>query len=106
MSDEVLERSIDIMLQSPSMSVTMEFQGGESLLALSQVKKAVLLAKEKNEHVGKEIVFVICTNLTNVTYEDLKFFKEHNVEISTSLDGHAALHNLNRQRRAVTATKK
>ncbi|WP_104040750.1 His-Xaa-Ser system radical SAM maturase HxsB [Vibrio hyugaensis] len=96
MSDEVLERSIDIMLQSPSMSVTMEFQGGESLLALNQVKKAVLLAKEKNEHVGKEIVFVICTNLTNVTHEDLEFFKEHNVEISTSLDGHAALHNLNR----------
>jgi uncharacterized protein len=96
MSDEVLSKSIDIMLQCPSQSVTMEFQGGESLLSIDQVKKAVLLTKEKNQHFGKDITFVICTNLVHVTRETLEFFKEHNIQISTSLDGPSFLHNHNR----------
>lgn len=96
MNDEVLSKSIDIMLQCPSPSVTMEFQGGESLLAIEQVKKAVLLTKEKNKEIGKKINFVICTNLINVKEDTLIFFKEHNVNISTSLDGPEIIHNLNR----------
>ncbi|MGR5369911.1 His-Xaa-Ser system radical SAM maturase HxsB [Photobacterium damselae] len=96
MNDEVLSKSIDLMLQVPSPSVTMEFQGGESLLAIEQVKKAVLLAKKKNELVGKDITFVICTNMSGVTKETLLFFKEHNIHISTSLDGPSFLHNMNR----------
>lgn len=96
MSDEVLSKSIDIMMQSPSKSVTMEFQGGESLLSIEQVKKAVLLAKEKNIHFNKDITFVICTNLVNVTKNTLVFFKEHKIQISTSLDGPSFLHNHNR----------
>ncbi|MFA0477506.1 His-Xaa-Ser system radical SAM maturase HxsB [Vibrio splendidus] len=96
MSDEVLSNSIDIMLQAPSQSVTMEFQGGESLLAIEQVKKAVLLTLKKNERFGKDITFVICTNMSGVTKNTLEFFKEYNVQISTSLDGPAFLHNLNR----------
>jgi len=96
MSDEVLSKSIDIMLQCPSDSITMEFQGGESLLAIEQVKKAILLANKKNESLNKDITFVMCTNLMHVTRETLEFFKKHNVHISTSLDGPQFLHNLNR----------
>ena len=96
MGDEVLSHSIDIMLQAPSKSVTMEFQGGESLLAIEQVKKAVLLTKEKNKAYNKNITYVICTNLVDVSLDTLEFFKEHQIQISSSLDGPAFLHNLNR----------
>ncbi|EPC4025506.1 His-Xaa-Ser system radical SAM maturase HxsB [Aeromonas salmonicida] len=96
MSDEVLTKSIDVMLQCPSKAITMEFQGGESLLAIEQVKKAVQITKQKNEAIGKDITYVICTNLAHVTLETLEFFKEHNINISTSLDGPSFLHNHNR----------
>ena len=39
---------------------------------------------------------MICTNLTILTDDQLAFFAEHNVQISTSFDGPAHLHNKNR----------
>jgi His-Xaa-Ser system radical SAM maturase HxsB len=39
---------------------------------------------------------VVCTNLTVLTPEMLTFLKEHEVLVSTSLDGPAALHDRNR----------
>jgi len=96
MSLEVMRKSIDLMLNNPAPSVTMEFQGGESLLRFDLVKEGVLYAQESNKTVGKHITYVICTNLTLLTDEHLAFFAEHNVQISTSLDGPAHLHNKNR----------
>lgn len=96
MSLEVLHKSIDLMLQNPAPSVTMEFQGGESLLRFDLVKEGVLYSKERNKTIGKQISYVICTNLTLLTDEYLTFCKEHDVQISTSLDGPAFLHNKNR----------
>lgn len=96
MSIEVLHRAIDLMLANPSPAVTMEFQGGESLLRFDIVLEGVLYAKNRNEDIGKHISFVVCTNLTLLTDEHLAFFKAHNVQISASLDGPAELHNKNR----------
>jgi uncharacterized protein len=96
MSLEVLHKSIDLMLQNPAPAVTMEFQGGESLLRFDLVKEGVLYSKEQNKNIGKQIEYVICTNLTLLTDEYLAFCEEHGVQISTSLDGPADLHNKNR----------
>ncbi|NTU72798.1 His-Xaa-Ser system radical SAM maturase HxsB [Candidatus Roizmanbacteria bacterium] len=96
MSLEVLHKSIDLMLKNPSRNVTMEFQGGESLLRFDLVKEGVLYTKRCNEAIGKHVNFVICTNLTLLSDDHLAFFKEHNVQISASLDGPAKLHNKNR----------
>jgi His-Xaa-Ser system radical SAM maturase HxsB len=93
---EVLDKSIDIMLQSPSMSVTMEFQGGEPLSNFELIREGVIRAKDKNKYFGKNIKFVICTNLAILEDEHLEFFKEHDFCISTSLDGPAFIHNANR----------
>jgi uncharacterized protein len=54
--------------------------------------------KDRNRSVGKEIAFVIATNLAPLTDEHLSFCREHDVLISTSLDGPEALHNANRPR--------
>lgn len=96
MTEEMLHRSVDLMLASPAMAVTMEFQGGEALLNFDLLKEAVRYAKDKNRSVGKHIEYVACTNVALLKDEHLDYFKEHGIQISTSLDGPAFLHDKNR----------
>lgn len=96
MAEDAMYRSVDLMLRSPAMAVTMEFQGGEPLLNFELLQKAVLYAKEKNATIGKNIHYVICTNLAPLEDKHLDFCKEHEILISTSLDGPDFLHNQNR----------
>lgn len=96
MSEEALHRSIDLMLAGPAPAVTMEFQGGEPLLAFDLLVEAVRYATEKNASVGKQIEYVVCTNLSLLEDKHLDYFKEHYVQISTSLDGPDYVHDKNR----------
>ncbi len=96
MTEQVMHKSVDLMLNNPSPVVTMEFQGGESLLNFELVKEGVLYSKERNVHTGKCIEYVICTNLALLEDSHLDFFKEHNVQISSSLDGPDFIHDRNR----------
>lgn len=96
MSFEHLDMAIDLMFRSPAPDVTMEFQGGEPLLAFDKVKYAVERALALNEKHRKNITFVICTNITIVSDEILEFCKKHRILISTSLDGPAFIHDKNR----------
>lgn len=95
-SFENLELGIQHMFRSPSPSLTMEFQGGEPLLAFDKVKFAVLRAKELNEIYLKSLTFVVCTNSTIYSDEIIDFLNIHDVLVSTSLDGPEFLHNSNR----------
>lgn len=94
MSSETADRAVDIMLEGPSRYLKVEFQGGESLLNFPLVKRIVERVEKKKE--GREISYVIATNLTVLTDEMLGYFAEHEILISTSIDGPAALHNTNR----------
>src|SRR5205814_6773406 len=47
---------------------------------------------------GRQIQFVITSNLSPLTDEMLEFCAEHQIYFSTSLDGPAELHNRNRPR--------
>ena len=96
MTEEMLHKSVDLMLAGPAPAVTMEFQGGEPLLNFDLIAEAVRYSKERNVSVGKHIEYVICTNLSRLEDKHLDFFKEHNVCISTSLDGPAHLHDKHR----------
>lgn len=98
MSTETAERALDLMFQSPAPHITMEFQGGEPLLNWDLLRDLVLFAERKNQTYQKTITFVIATNLAMITAEMLEFCKEHDVRISTSLDGPAFVHNSNRPR--------
>ena len=99
MSRSHIDKGIALMMQSPNPHVTMEFQGGEALLAFDNIKYAVVRAKEEAIRFDKEITFVICTNLAPVTLEMLMFCKEHEILISTSLDGPEFIHNKNRHKK-------
>ena len=96
MTSEIAHKSVDIMMKSPSDSITVEFQGGETLLAFDRVKEIVLYTKKLNEKIGKNIEFVLATSLVDITLNQLTFIREHNINLSTSLDGPENLHNKNR----------
>ncbi len=93
---ETIEQGVNLMFQTPSPSITMEFQGGEPTLVSDLLLYAIQYAEEKNKIYSKDITYVICTNCVNLTEEILSICKVYNVLISTSLDGSEQLHNLNR----------
>jgi His-Xaa-Ser system radical SAM maturase HxsB len=99
MQQSHIDRGIQLMMKSPNPHVTMEFQGGEALLAVDQIKYAVEKASDAANTSGKKITFVICTNLAPVTSEILEYCKTHSIIISTSLDGPEFLHNKNRHKK-------
>lgn len=97
MSTDVAKRCVDIILQSTAKELKIEFQGGEPLLNYEVLKFVINYAKEcNNAGMNKLLEFVVCTNLTLLTPEQLAFFKEHNVVISTSYDGPIDCHDSNR----------
>jgi uncharacterized protein len=91
-------RSLELMMRSPSRTVTLEFQGGEPLLAFDRIKEIVPRAKELAAAAGKDLDIVVVTNLANATDDMLRYFRDEHVKISTSLDGPAFVHNANRPR--------
>jgi len=98
MSVDHIHKGIDLMLNSPNPDITMEFQGGEALLAFDKIVYAIertkILATEK----GKRMTYVICTNLAVLDEPILAYCKENGVLLSTSLDGPDYIHNQNRKR--------
>jgi His-Xaa-Ser system radical SAM maturase HxsB len=98
MTEATATKALDLVFRSPSPTLKIEFQGGESLLNFPLIKFIVGKALEKNHEAKRDLQFVIATNLAVVTDEMLDFCKEHGVLLSTSLDGPADLHNANRPR--------
>ncbi|MDR3237494.1 MAG: His-Xaa-Ser system radical SAM maturase HxsB [Spirochaetia bacterium] len=95
MSIETAYKIVDMIFESPSDNVKIEFQGGEPTLHFGLIEKTVLYAKTKNNQFNKTISFVICTNLTAITKEQLIFCRDNNIYISTSLDGPNNVHDTN-----------
>jgi His-Xaa-Ser system radical SAM maturase HxsB len=98
MSLEAAAKSVDLMMQSPAREVTLEFQGGEPLLALDVIRHIVPLAKRQAANLHKDLEIVVCTNLANLTDDILLYLRDEGIKISTSLDGPAFIHNANRPR--------
>jgi len=88
---------VDLIFQSPSKSITIEFQGGEPLLNLDILKYITIYSIEKNKILKKDLKLSLVSNLTNMTEDILDFLIEHNVNICTSLDGPKEVHDQNRQ---------
>lgn len=104
MSTEVADKSIELALRSPSKNIKIEFQGGEPLLNFSLIKYIVKETKKRSGN--KNINFVIATNLALINEEILNFCKDHQIQISTSLDGPKAIHNANRPRKGDNSYEK
>lgn len=94
---EDLKKAIEMIMAFPSKNLTIEFQGGEPLLAFDLVKFAIEYVESLNSSLFKNIRFVICSNSIAVNYEVLDYLKVHSVLLSTSLDGPESIHNKHRK---------
>jgi uncharacterized protein len=98
MSEDTARRALDIAFESQASRIKIEFQGGEPLLNFELVKTIVSAAKVKSEILGKQVDFVIASNLALLDNQVLEFCKSNEILLSTSLDGPSDLHNKNRPR--------
>jgi uncharacterized protein len=99
MTPATARKAVDLMLRSPAAAITMEFQGGESLLNFPLIQFAVEYADARNRELGKRIEKVIATNLSRAAPDILEYCRDHRIMLSTSLDGPEWLHNANRPKR-------
>jgi uncharacterized protein len=103
MDEATASKALDIALSAPAPLIKIEFQGGEPLLNFDLIRWIVVAAKERAPRRGKQLQFVIATNLALLNDEVLDFCQEHGVLMSTSLDGPRDLHNKNRPRRGMNS---
>lgn len=96
MTIPMADKAIDFTFRSPARAIKIEFQGGESLLNFELIKYIVFQVKHRNEMERRHLAFVIATNLSTLNEEILDFCRQHDILISTSLDGPEDLHNANR----------
>jgi len=87
------DRAVEFVFRSPSPAIKIEFQGGEPLLNFELIRHIVETAESANRQHGRDLQFVIASNLTHLTDEVLAFAKQHRIQFSTSLDGPEDLHN-------------
>lgn len=96
MTPQAADGFLDLMFRSPAENLTLEFQGGEPLLNFPLIRHITENAEKRAA--GRNLRIVIATNLALLTDEVLEYAREHDIYLSTSLDGPADLHNANRPR--------
>jgi uncharacterized protein len=90
------QKVVDVILESPSPTITIEFQGGEPLVNFDAVKFIVEYANKENKRRKKKLIFSLVSNFTFINQARLGFLINNNVGICTSLDGPEIPHNKNR----------
>lgn len=96
MSEADALAAIDRLYEAPTKNITVEFQGGEPLLAFDRVRQIVLEISRRQPASGKRITFSMTTTLHHATPEMLEFLKQYDFAVSTSLDGPREIHNRHR----------
>ena len=86
----------DFVFSLPHKNIKIEFQGGEASLRFDLVEFISRRISFMNKKHTKNIEYVICTNLLELTNHEIKILKKYNIVISTSLDGSKKQHDLNR----------
>jgi sulfatase maturation enzyme AslB (radical SAM superfamily) len=96
MSAETARAAVELMFDCLAEELTVEFQGGEPLLAFDNIKLITELISQRNIGERHRITLTITSTLHHANDEVLAFLRDHDFHISTSFDGPASLHNANR----------
>lgn len=96
MTPETARRVVDLIFESPSPTLMIEFQGGEPLLNWPVVKFIVEYARLKNRAAKRALHFGLISNFSRLDDEKLDWLCARGVSFCTSLDGPEDLHNRNR----------
>ena len=86
----------DFVFALPHKNIKIEFQGGEPSLRFDIIELIARRVAHLNKINKKNIEYVICTNLLNLSKHEIKILKKYNIAISTSLDGAKTVHDKNR----------
>lgn len=95
-SQQDLLNACDTIFESPAENLTIEFQGGEPLLRFDLIRFAIEWITERNLSENRRLRFVITSTLHHLDEQKCEFLRKHSVYLSTSIDGPAELHNINR----------
>lgn len=96
MTPEMVDKIVEVLFQNPVNNLIVEFQGGEPLANWDTFAYAVSKIREKNKVMNKNLIMTAVSNLSFLDEERLDFCLDHEVDLCTSLDGPAFLHNKNR----------
>lgn len=96
MSWEHAQAALDRVFESPAQALTIEFQGGEPALRFDLIRGIVLEAEARNDLLGRALRFSMVSTLHHLGEEELVFCRDHQIHISTSIDGPRALHERQR----------
>lgn len=96
MDEATARKFVELVFQSPSPEINIEFQGGEPTVNFPIMKLIIELAEEKNRLEGRNINFVLVSNLAYMTEEKMKYLIDHEVSVCTSIDGPSELHEKQR----------
>jgi His-Xaa-Ser system radical SAM maturase HxsB len=97
MTPAIAEKCVDLALASTSPGITIEFQGGEPLVAFPVIQHIIRYAKERNKKAGKDLEFTMVSNLALMDEEKLAFLLAERVQICTSIDGPKHIHDKQRK---------
>ncbi|MEO8601500.1 MAG: His-Xaa-Ser system radical SAM maturase HxsB [bacterium] len=106
MTTETAAQVAELVLQSTSPSVAVEFQAhaGEPLHNLAALRHFVEVARARNERsTGKALSLRVLSNFSALNEDIAEWLIANDVRITTSLDGPAALHDENRRWRGGSA---
>lgn len=106
MNRETAERIVDFALQTTSPAVTLELQGdgGEPLANADVLRHLVETARARNKRAaGKALTVRVLTNCSAMTEEHAEWLLANDVQVTTSLDGPADVHDQNRRWKAGSA---
>lgn len=97
MNYQTAKKVVDIILSSPSDSLTIEFQWWEPLLNFELIDYVVEYTEKQNKFKKKKISYALVSNLSLIDEKMLeKIFSFPNFSISTSLDWDKSIHDFNR----------
>lgn len=97
MALETAARVLDVIFESPSPDLTIEFQGGEPALNFDVLRFIVEEGYRRNQGGERNLYFSLVSNLSTLNQEQIDFLVDNGVMVCTSIDGPEDLHDRNRR---------
>jgi uncharacterized protein len=89
--------AVDFLFKNSGSTLSINFFGGEPLLAFDKIESLVLYGREKGARENKTVSFSLNTNGTVLNKRILLFLRQHRVGIVLSIDGPPEVHNHHRK---------
>ena len=96
MPRDVALKSVDFLLGCQSRELTLEFYGGEPLLAFDVIQETTDYALRRARALGKDLSFFIATNAIDLDARKLDWMARRKFLVELSWDGGPETHNLQR----------